>query len=129
MLSDEARGSWQYEANNTTSTLAFRRSTTDPSRAELGFPPIRDETGANLTLRLVLDDGSMHATQFAGGSVDLARRAPEPPPTSIVAQPGDNLVALVGQFGSIHLKPGIYPVDRPLYLSRPITITAEFSGV
>ena len=132
-LSDEARANWVYQANRGSSgwvdpfgrPLAFRRSTTDPSRADLGFSPIRDETGGTLTLRVLLDDGSVHAVQLAGGAVDLGKLAPVAASTSIVAKPGDNLVLLVNQYGSIHLSAGVYQVNQSLLLSRPIIITAD----
>ncbi|SIO61994.1 hypothetical protein SAMN05444166_6916 [Singulisphaera sp. GP187] len=131
-LSNEARSNWAYQANNGSSgwvdpfagRLTFQRSTTDASRAELGFTPNRDETGGLMTLRVVLDDGSIYAVQFAGGAVDLGKLAPVAAPTSIVARPGDDLVSLVNQYGSIYLSAGIYQVNQPLVLNRPIIITA-----
>lgn len=132
-LSDEARSNWTYQSISGSSgwvdpfarRLAFQRSATDPSRADLGFSPIRDETGSMMTLRVVLDDGSTHAVQIAGGAVDLGKLAPVAAPTSIVAKPGDNLVILVNQYGSLHLSAGVYLVSQPLLLSRPISITAD----
>ncbi|WP_406696052.1 hypothetical protein V5E97_34165 [Singulisphaera sp. Ch08] len=132
-LSDEARSNWGFQANPGSSgwvdpfarRLTFQRSTTDASRADIGFSPIRDETGSTMTLRVVLDDGSMHAVQFAGGAVNLGNRAPTASTNSIVARPGDNLVILINQYGSIHLSAGVYQVSQPLLLARPIIITAD----
>lgn len=132
-LSDEARANWSYQAapgsggwlDPFTRPLSFRRSTTDLSLADVGFSPNRDESGGTLTLRVVLDDGSVHAVRFAGGAVDLGKLAPVAESTSIVARPGDNLVLLVNQYGSIHLSAGVYQLNQPLVLARPINITAD----
>lgn len=124
-ISDGSLANWSYQAVGGSSNLAFRRSTTNTSQADLGFLPIRDESGETLTLVVTLDDGSIHAVRFAGGAVDLSRLAPLPAATSILARPGDDLASLVTQYGTIHLTAGVYQVSRPLFLSYAITITAD----
>src|SRR5262249_3004099 len=97
----------------------------DPTRADVDFPPIRDESAATLTLRLVLDDGTNLVTTFTGSSASLALRAPAPAATSIVAAPGDDLNTLANTYGTVHLTPGTYALSAPLVLSRPVTIPAD----
>ncbi len=60
------------------SRLGFQRSATESPRADLSFKPMREETGSLITVRVVLDDGSIHAVQIAGGAVDLSKLAPAP---------------------------------------------------
>lgn len=132
-LSDGEAGDWIYESNGTAAAavdpsalpLGFARSATDPTRADLTFPPIRDETGATLTLTVVLDDGTILATRLAGGPSDPGLRAPDIAPTSIVASPGDDLSTLVNEYGTVHLSAGTYALSQPLYLEHPVTITAD----
>lgn len=132
-LSDESRGAWIYQASGSSSgtvdpdalPLGFRRSASDPSRGDLTFPPMRDESGATLTLRLVLDDGTILTTRFSGGACDPGLRAPDVAPTSVVARPGDDLGVLVNQYGTVHLTAGTYPLDHPLFLQHAVTITAD----
>ncbi|HEX8200793.1 MAG TPA: hypothetical protein VF590_09915, partial [Isosphaeraceae bacterium] len=131
-LSDSIRGFWSYRASDRVPEfiepyprpLAFRRGTS-PTRAELFFPPYRDEAGATLTLRLVFDDGTTAVTQVSGGPCDLGLRAPRPERTTGTARPGDDLHALVGRFGTVRLARGEYRLTRPLVLNRPVTLTAE----
>jgi hypothetical protein len=131
VLSDQDGIEWSYAspANPDDPPLGFRATAADPSRADLSFPPARDETGATLTLRLVLDDGSTVAAQFAGGAVDLGRRAPAIAATSVVAHPGDDLGALANQYGTVHLSAGTYLLNGPLVLKNPVTITADPGAV
>ncbi len=125
-------GTWAYSTGSnhgahvepSTQRLSFARSL-DRSAAELAFPPIRDESGSNLTLRLTYDDGSISIFRFAGGPSDPGLKAPLPDSTSRTAQPSDNLQALANQFGALHLSAGQYALDQPLVLNRPITITAD----
>lgn len=93
--------------------------------ADLTFPPVRDESGEALSLRLVYDDGSIALASVTGGSVDLSLRAPLPADSSVVAHPGDDLNALADQFGTIRLAAGAYQLSAPLVLNKPVTITAD----
>jgi hypothetical protein len=131
-LSDEARQSWNDSASGAGDPLApyalpmvLRASPSDPTRADLDFPPVRDESGSTLMLRLVLDNGAVLVDQFAGGPADPGLRAPGPAPTSVVAHPGDDLEALVSQFGTVHLTAGVYALDQPLVLNQAVAITAD----
>ncbi|CAN5912893.1 hypothetical protein BH23PLA1_BH23PLA1_23320 [soil metagenome] len=104
--------------------LNFARSA-DRTAAEFAFPPIRNESGTTLTLRLSYDDGSFSLVRFPGGSSDPGWRAPRPEASSVNAQPGDDLHDLTDRFGAVHLTAGTYTLDRPLVLNRPIAITAD----
>lgn len=136
VLSDSIRESWVYRVNDQVPmhvdpfapSLLFQRSA-DGSRADLWFAPIRDETGASMTLRLVFDDGRLAIVRFPGGVCDLNRCAPGVGPGEFQARPGDDLHALVKQFGTLRLTPGRYELDRPLVLDRPVTLTGEPGAV
>ncbi|MGE5754544.1 MAG: hypothetical protein ACM35G_02330, partial [Planctomycetaceae bacterium] len=104
--------------------LTFRRGA-DRSRADLLFAPYRDETGATLTLRLVLQGGEMAVVQFPGGACDPDLKAPGVAPGTVVANPGDDLNDLANRFGTVTLTKGTYPLSRPLVLDRPVTLTGE----
>ncbi|MBX6315253.1 MAG: hypothetical protein IRY99_20430, partial [Isosphaeraceae bacterium] len=131
-LSDQVTGSWvfrqdpwdgSYYADPYAMPLAAMTST-DPTQADLAFPPYIDESGATMTLRLRLDDSSTYVIQFPGGRVDLGLLAPDIAPTSIVAHPGDDLNDLANRFGTVYLAAGTYDLNRPLVLNHPVTIQA-----
>jgi hypothetical protein len=132
VLSDEAGVTWVYNSSGIypdplaplALPMGFRRWANDPTRADVGFPPVRNESGATLTLRLVLHDGTMLATTMAGGSSDPGLRAPGPAPTSVIAHPGDDLNALANRFGTVQLSAGTYALSQPLVLNQPVTIAA-----
>ena len=125
-LTDPAGGSWVYRADGGpigaidpyALPLAVRRGG-DATRADLAFAPIRDEAGSDLSLRLVLDDGTILVTRFAGGFSDPGLRTPGIAPTSVVARPGDDLNDLAGRYGTVWLTSGTYLLDRPLVLEQP----------
>lgn len=130
-LSDQAGLDWSYSATPGgtlavpgPSSLAFARDV-DPSRAEVGFAPGRSEVGATLTMVLTLDDGSRIAAHLIGGAADPGLRQPGPVTTSVVAHPGDDLNALANEYGTVRLAPGLYPLDAPLVLTRPVAITTQ----
>lgn len=132
-LSNDVRGqTWVYrpEANSSyyaepnALALSFRR-TTDPAVADVSFPPVRDENGSLLTLRLLYDDGTTSITRFSGRSTDVTLRAPRPAPTEILARPGDDLNALANQYGTVKLAPGDYRLNQPLILSKPVQIIGQ----
>lgn len=104
--------------------LTFRRAD-DPTRAELAFPPARDESGATMTLRLVLADGRSAVGSFPGGPCDPSLRAEGPARTSVVARPGDDLNDLANRFGVVDLAAGVHRMSRPLVLNRPVTVAAR----
>jgi hypothetical protein len=131
-LTDGVAGSWSF-ANVNAATGSF---IPDPNAApltvaqgggsaNLSFAPVRSEAGTTLTLRLLLDDGTTVATQFAGGAADPGLVAPLPESTSIVAHPGDDLNALANQYGTVHLAPGTYTLTQALVLNSPVTISAD----
>ena len=109
--------------------LAFRRATTDLSRADLTFQPMRNESGSALTLRLLLDDGTNQLVRVTGGEVDLGLLGVKPDQSEVVARPGDSIADYLQQaYGTIHLTAGTYLLDRPLSITRPVSISAD-SGV
>jgi hypothetical protein len=132
-LTDEVGGTWVYESNGAwpdpnapgAMPLGWRSAAGNPTSAQIGFAPIRNEAGLTLTLTLVLDDGSILATNPAGGTVDLSLRAPKPASTTVTAAPGDNLNALANTYGTVVLSPGTYNLTQPLVLNQPVTITAQ----
>ena len=134
VLSGPDRGvSWAYTTSPTASVnvepkvrpLAFRLDGSDASKAAIAFAPEGSEQGATMTLRLNFDDGSYTLVSFASGSVDPTLRAPKPSLSSVVARPGDDLQALAGAFGSVHLSAGTYELTSPLILDQAVSITAE----
>lgn len=99
---------------------------TDPSVADLRFPPHRDETGGTMTLRLLFEDGRFAIAQFPGGPADPGLRASFRPASSeTTARPGDDLQDLVKRFGTVKLASGAYALSRPLILDKPVRIVGE----
>jgi hypothetical protein len=134
-LSDGVVGTWVFRSNDRIKLdagydpgrLQVRRSS--PTRADLVFPPIRDESGATMTLRLVDPSGREELIRFAGGPADPSKRAPTIASGSVAAKPGDDLQALVGKAGTVTLAPGVYPLSKPLTLARPTRIVGEPGAV
>ena len=130
-LSDGVVATWVYKSNDRArieagfpiDRLQVHRS--GPSRAELAFPPIRDESGATMTLRLIDQSGREEVIRFPGGKSDPDRRAPALPPGAVNAKPGDDLQGLANRSGTVTLTRGIYPLSRPLVLSRPVRLVGE----
>lgn len=116
-------GSGVVSADPYARSLGFRPSS-DPTRADLGFAPVRNESGGTLTLQVRLDDGTILATRVVGGASDPELRASKPSNTSVVAFPGDDLNDLTSRFGTVRLVSGVYPMDRPLILSKPVNLIA-----
>jgi hypothetical protein len=132
-VSDEYGGAWDYAATPATPfhgeayamPLAFARASNHSPNADIAFPPFRDETGSNLTVRLVYDDGTTAVTQFTGGYADVGLRSPNPAATTVIAHPGDDLNAMGNGFGAVHLTTGTYALNQPLILNHPVSITAD----
>ncbi len=130
-LSDGVVGNWAYrgpenapfEASEWAERLGVRR--TGPSTLELSFGPVRDESDAEMTLRLVDPAGRSEIVRFAGGRADPGLRAPALPPGQARARPGDDLESLANRVGTVTLGPGTYDLARPLVLSRPARIVGE----
>ncbi len=132
-LTDGTLNSWDYttagtslgDGNSLPQPLAFQLNPSDPTQADVDFPPVRDESQTTMTLRLVLGDGTNLVTTFTGGAANLGLRCPQPPATSIVAAPGADLNTLANEYGTVHLTAGTYNLSAPLVLNQPVTITAD----
>jgi hypothetical protein len=130
-LSDGVVSTWAFKASDrvkleagySPDRLNVRRS--GPSKADLAFPPVRDESGATMTLRLVDPSGREELIRFPGGPCDPGRRSPELPPGTASARPGDDLHGLVGRPGTITLAKGNYPLSKPLILPKAVRIVGE----
>ncbi len=131
-LNDTSGLDWNYtkagsgfmSADSSARPLGFRIPG-DATKADLSFAPNHDETGKTLTLVVTLDDGRMLATHLTGGAADPGLRASNVASSSVVAHPGDDLNDLANRFGTVRLVAGFYPLNRPLVLSRPVTIRAD----
>ena len=132
VLTDAVRGTWVYRANARAAIpddpaagpLVFKPRS-DGKSADLFFAPYRDESKETMTLRVMAADGPSFLVSFPGRNCDLSRMAPAPRPNRAEARPGDDLQALVDQYGTVVLAPGTYRLVRPLVLNRPVTITSE----
>lgn len=130
-LTDPVGGAWIFKAQENVPfevatypmPLVFQR---EADRAGLSFPPIRDESGAFLTLRLLFADGRQTIARIPGGPADPALRAgPGPRGTSVNARPGDDLNDLANRFGMVRLAKGTYHLNHPLILNQPVTIIGD----
>ena len=97
----------------------------DRKSADLFFTPYREVTNDTFTLRLIGADGRSALVRFTGRRCDLSKRAQQPEPSRIVAQPGDDIQALVDRYGTVVLARGTYGLSHPLVLNRPVTLTSE----
>lgn len=131
-LSDQVGLAWTYikpgsggsSPDPNARVLGFRAAT-DATKADLTFPPGRNESGATLTVSVVLDDGSVLAARLAGDVCDIGLRAPDVAPTFVLAHPGDDLNDLANHYGTVRLVAGTYPMSVPLVLNHAVTITGD----
>ena len=99
------------------------------TRATFAFAPdgpLADET---LSLRITYDDGSLSVSDLRGGAIDLSKLSPLPSGGTIAVTSGVDLQDLSSRYGRIELAPGVYDLDAPLILSKPITIRAPSGNV
>ena len=138
VLTNSVRGAWVYQAPGDdrvkssaewgeAEPLAIKLGES-PGSLDLFFPPHRDESDAEFTLRLVSKAGQSLVVRFPGGACDPLLRAPAPASTRAEAKPGDDLQALVDQGGVVSLSPGNYRLSQPLILNKPVVLTAEREG-
>ena len=128
-LNDPVGSVWVYLRPNSGATtaepvamsLGFRAGG-DPTKADITFPPNRNESGSTLTVRLVLDNGSILATRLTAGATDPGLRVADIASTSVVAYPGDDLNSLANSYGTVRLAAGVYPLAQPLILNHPVKI-------
>lgn len=90
---------------------------------------MRNERDARMTLRVILADGTMHFGQFQGQACDPYLRGKLPNDKVIDAKPGDDLHALVHEYGRVNLTPGTYHLDRKLVLPEPVTISGPRDAI
>jgi hypothetical protein len=130
ILSDQAGGCWTHRAGEPTGPdrLAFRRAN-DLTKAELAFAPIRDESGAGMTLRLVDQDGTSWVARFRGGPCDVSLRSAPLGTREAVAKPGDDLQSFVDRSDRITLRTGEYRLARPLVLAHPVRLEGSPGAV
>lgn len=82
-----------------------------------------------LTILALSDMGRTYQVDFQGGSVDLSKRALLPSNSSITAQPGDDLQALVNQYGTVNLSSGVFVMNSPLVLKNPVNLVGTSASV
>lgn len=95
----------------------------------LEFDSRTDLTGVPLSIMAASDMGRMYGISMIGGLVDPTKRAPVPAGTSITAVPGDDLQALVNQYGTVNLSAGVYNLSKPLILVRPVNLLGSAGAV
>jgi hypothetical protein len=131
VLSDGVVTTWVYkpsdqvklEIGSGLERLQIRRA--GPSKLDLAFPPSRDESTSTMSLRLIDTTGHEEILRFPGGKCDPDLRAPALPSGTVTARPGDDLNDLAARFGTVNLAKGIYPLAKPLILTRAVRIVGE----
>ena len=130
VLSDAIRGVWVYKSDSRVSLdVPPEAKEMTASRGSAGltffFLPERDESKTSMTLRLLFGDGSTSVVTFEGGRYDLAGQDPPRELSESVAKPGDDLAELAKRGGTVRLTKGVYPLDKPLVLEKPVVIVSE----
>jgi hypothetical protein len=132
VLTDSVRGTWIYRENDRvaipTETSALPLSVKfrpDRRSVDLFLRPYRDDSKETMTLLLIAADGQNFLARFPGGNCDLGKMAPAPASSRIEARPGDDLQALVDQYGTVVLTPGTFRLRQPLVLNHPVTVTSD----
>ncbi|SIO60468.1 hypothetical protein SAMN05444166_6403 [Singulisphaera sp. GP187] len=131
VLSDDIGWVWTPGDLNSAKRLTIR-PLADPTKADLIFAPIRDESDALMSLRFRLAGGTVqYVSQFRGGVADPNLRDPAPLASSItvdpasISQPGQDLNSLAKRYGTIHLKAGVYALSAPIDLVNSIALIAD----
>ncbi len=96
----------------------------DHSRLRLDFIPNRDLKGHPLSICLLAEDKSMQIIDLVAGKMDLARVIPEHGLKKSKANPSIDLQLLIDQGGTIELSEGVYKLNTPLVIRKPVSITA-----
>ena len=124
VLSDQAGTTWVY--GSPTPYTGASPLLMSYNSGTFSFPPVRDESSATLTLRLLFKDGKQAVARFAGTASDLNRRD-TPVGTSIanVATAAQLVDAVSRQVANIHLAAATYFLGAPLNLNYPVKITAD----
>ncbi len=136
VLSDPSRGVWAFKGANAAGLEGLEFATPmalhqdDSGAVDLFFPPVRDETGGKMMLRVILGDGRVFVGEFPGGPADVSLRAGDGPGDSLTtARPGDDLQSLVARQGTIRLATGRHLLKRPLVLEKPVRIIGDSGSV
>ena len=126
ILSNQAGTTWSYGSPTPYTGTSPLPMSYEASSGTFSFPPVRNEDGSTLTLRLIFADGSQAVARFAGTTSDPDRRD-TPVGTSVanVATTAELINAVSGRVANIHLATGSYLLGEPLSLNYPVRITAD----
>ena len=126
VLSDQAGTTWVYGSTTPYTGASPLSMSYDPNSGTFSYPPVRDESSATLTLRLLFTDGAQAVAQVAGATSD-PRRRDQPVGTSSenVGTAALLMDAVNRQIANIHLAAGTYLMSAPLNLNYPVKITAD----
>jgi hypothetical protein len=126
VLSDQAGTTWVYGSPTPYTGASPLPMSYDPNSGTFSFPPVRDESSATLTLRLLFTDGAQAVARFAGTTSDPNRRdTPVGTSSANVATAAQLVDAVSSQIANIHLAAGTYSLGAPLDLNYPVKITAD----
>ncbi|ADV61411.1 hypothetical protein Isop_0821 [Isosphaera pallida ATCC 43644] len=139
VLTDGLKGSWVWKRSPQPSmTRRWMHADSESlpldvhihgSKAVLAFTPLRDECDANMTLRAVERSGASRVVFFDGGRCDPRAVGTRPASSRTTARPGDDLARLAARFGVIELAPGIYRLNAPLTLEKPVHIKGPADAI
>jgi hypothetical protein len=96
----------------------------DQSRLRLDFLPNRNLNGQKISICLTLSDKSLHILNLTGGPTDLTRQIPDVGPQLTKANPSTDLQVSADRGGTIELVTGVYKLNKPLILRKPLRIVA-----
>src|SRR5271166_1125374 len=126
VLSDQAGTTWVYGSTTPYTGASPLSMSYDPNSGTFSYPPVRDESSATLTLRLLFTDGAQAVAQVAGTTSDPKRRDTPVGTSSTNVNTATQLVNAVSKHvANIHLAARTYNLSAPLNLNYPVKITAN----
>ena len=125
VLSDQTGTTWVYGSTTPYTGASPLSMSYDPNSGTFSYPPVRDESSAKLTLRLLFTDGAQAVAQVAGTTSDPKRRDTPVGTSSTNVNTAAQLVnAVSSHVANIHLAARTYNLSAPLNLNYPVKITA-----
>lgn len=101
----------------------------DQGQWSIEFDSSRNLESQKLTLIAMSSSGVTYQMDFVAGRFDTAKRSMQPESSQITASPGDDLQTLLDTYGTVNLGPGIYQLNQPLVLTKPVNLVGTPDSV
>src|SRR5262249_20962469 len=115
VLSDQAGTTWVYGSAIPYTCASPLSMSYDPNSGTYSYPPVRDESSATLTLRVLFADGAQAVARVAGTTSDPKRQDTPVGTSSTNVNSATQLINAVSEHvANIHLAAHTYNLSAPL---------------